>query len=123
MPLYDHRQPTLMEPIDVAEATSAGNAVLSRNLLPLNAPGQFVLPPATVTVASVGDDGTITLEASATAVFVWLSTLAQGRFAENGIVLRAGTTAIRFVPFGALDLVTLKASLRVEHLQQHLAQP
>jgi hypothetical protein len=82
----DHRQPQI----------STG-AVLSRNLLPLNAPGQFLLPPATVT-ASVGDDGTITLQASATAVFVWLSTTAQGRFAQNGMALRPGATTIEFVP-------------------------
>ena len=37
-------------------------AVLSKNLLPLVAPGQFLLPAATVTVVSVGDDGTITLQ-------------------------------------------------------------
>jgi hypothetical protein len=51
---------------------------------------------------------------------VWLSTLAQGRFEENGIMLRPGTTRIKFIAIGTLDLVGLKASLRVEHLQQHL---
>ena len=96
--------------------------MLSRNLLALTAPGQLILPSATVT-ASVDNDGVISLRATATAVYVWLSTLAQGRFAQNGIVLRPGTTTIEFVPFGTLDLATLKASLRVEHLQQHLAQP
>eukprot|EP01043_Picozoa_sp_COSAG02_P057635 COSAG02_NODE_7032_length_3218_cov_1.693171_4_plen_178_part_00 len=109
------------QPVEPFSAMVTG-AVLSKNLLALTAPGQFILPPATVT-ASIADDGSITLEASATAVFVWLSTLAQGRFTQNGIVLRPGATTIKFVPVGALDLQTLKASLRVEHLQQHLNQP
>ena len=79
------------------------------------------------------------------AVYVWLSTLAQGRFEENGIVLLPGEMVVKvstqdqyvspaglltdclclqFVPMAsgeALDVATLKATLRVEHLQQHLA--
>ena len=95
--------------------------VLARNVLPLTAPGQFQLPVATVAIDAVGADGTITLSSTATAVYVWLSTLAHGRFSENGIVLLSGKTTVRFVPFGDLDVATLKSSLRVEHLQQHLS--
>lgn len=51
---------------------------------------------------------------------VWLSTLAQGRFSKNGVVILPGTTDIEFIPFGALDITTLRKTLRVEHLQQHL---
>lgn len=58
----------------------------------------------------------------ATAVYVWLSTLASGRFSDNGLVLRPGKTRrVSFVPFGELEISLLKTSLRVEHLQQHLA--
>jgi hypothetical protein len=94
--------------------------VFARNLLPLVAPGQFELPITTVT-ADVNDDGSITLTASATAVYVWLSTLAQGRFDDNGLILLPGERIVRFVPFGELDVKLLRSSLRVEHLQQHLS--
>jgi hypothetical protein len=60
----------------------------------------------------------------ATAVYVWLSTLAQGRFEENGlIVLPREERVVRFVAFGEeeLDVELLRSSLRVEHLQQHLS--
>jgi hypothetical protein len=55
---------------------------------------------------------------------VWLSTLAQGRFEENGlIVLPREERVVRFVAFGEeeLDVELLRFSLRVEHLQQHLS--
>ena len=110
-----------LESLPAETGSTSTGAVLSKNLLPLTAPGMLLLPPVTITT-SIDDNGTITLEANATAVFVWLSTLAQGRFTQNGIVLRPGTTTIKFIPIGALDLDTLKNSLRVEHLQQYLAQ-
>jgi hypothetical protein len=100
--------------------TVLGN-VLARNFLPLTAPGQFHLPAAELVVDSIGADGTITLTATATALYVWLSTLAQGRFSQNGMVLKPGTTTVQFIPVGELDVAMLKSSLRVEHLQQHLS--
>jgi hypothetical protein len=107
--------------VDASTAfASMGGTVLARNLLPLVAPGQFELPTSKVG-ATVADDGTITLTATATAVYVWLSTLAQGRFSQNGMVLRPGKTTVLFVPFGELDVAGLRESLRVEHLQQHLS--
>ena len=48
--------------------TQLTGRVFTRNLLPLTAPGRFELPPASVT-ASIGDDGTIKLKATATAVY------------------------------------------------------
>ena len=66
-------------------------------MLPLTAPGNFELPAATVTIESVSDDGTIVIKATSTAVFVWLSTLAQGRFSENGFMLLPGTKEIKFI--------------------------
>lgn len=57
--------------------------------------------------------------------FVWLSTLAAGRFEPNGVMMGAGgakRTEVKFVPFGQqpADVPTLRASIRVEHLGQHL---
>lgn len=106
-------------------AAGVTGMVMSRNLLPLVAPGKFELPQAKVT-ATVAEDGTITLTATATAVYVWLSTLAQGRFSQNGVALKPGVSMVRFVPnedwkLDAAGIALLRKSLRVEHLQQHLA--
>ena len=50
-------------------------------------------------------------------MFVHLSTLAQGRFSDNSLLLLPGLTAVSFLPWGPLDLPLLKSSLRVEHVQ------
>jgi hypothetical protein len=62
----------------------------------------------------------IVLNASATAMFVVLTTQAPGRFSENAILLEAGTPhTVDFVPWeDELDLQLLKSSLRVEHLAE-----
>ena len=81
------------------------------------------LPPATVTAAvgAPAADGSvpITLAASATALFVHLTTLAQGRFSDNSLILRPGSTAVSFIPWAPLDLALLTTSLRVEHVQMY----
>jgi len=81
------------------------------------------LPPATVTAAvgAPAADGSvpITLAASATALFVHLTTLAQGRFSDNSLILRPGSTVVSFIPWAPLDLALLTTSLRVEHVQMY----
>ena len=62
---------------------------------------------------------------SATAAFVTLTTLAQGRFSDNAFWLSSGASSglsrtISFIPFGDFDAQLLATSLRVEHLQQYL---
>ena len=54
------------------------------------------------------------------ALYVVLTSLAQGRFSDNAFLLR-GSTTIKFLPFGGpADISTLSTSLRVEHLQEML---
>jgi beta-mannosidase len=81
------------------------------------------LPPATVTAAvgAPAADGTvpITLTASATALFVHLTTLAQGRFSDNSLILLPGNTVVSFLPWGPLDVGLLTTSLRVEHVKMY----
>ncbi len=100
---------------------SATGGVLAENFELLAPVWKLALPPSTVT-AAVGAplaDGSvpITLTASATALFVHLTTLAQGRFSDNSLLLTPGVSSLTFLPWGPLDLGLLKDSLRVEHVQ------
>ena len=68
---------------------------------------------------------TVTVACDATAAFVTLATLAQGRFSDNSFLLPGpGSRTLRFHPIGGvpLDLPLLRASVRVEHLQQRLSE-
>jgi hypothetical protein len=64
----------------------------------------------------------ISLHTTATALFVTLTTRAAGRFSDNAFLLTPSpnATIVTFLPWGELDEATLRASLRVEHLQQYL---
>ena len=93
----------------------------------LATPGAMMgdLPRATVTVhvgaaASDGSAVSITVDADGAALFVGLTTAAHGRFSRNFFIMAKGQTTVDFLPFGALDLATLKATLRVEHVRSHL---
>ena len=106
--------------------------LLADNLLPLAVPSSFVLPKATVTAQvvavdsdrRVNDHGGATIElhndSPGVALYVWLSTLANGRFSDNGFFMGPGTKTIDFIAFGPLDEGLLTSSLRVEHLGEHL---
>ena len=55
------------------------------------------------------------------ALFVTLTTLAQGRFSDNSFAVTPSTpVTIDFVPFANFSFVELQSTLRVEHLQQNL---
>merc|ERR1712032_1715331 len=66
----------------------------------------------------------ISLSTNATALFVMLTTLAQGRFSDNAFMLEAGTPrTISFIAWDELNsemIALLKSSLRVEHLAENL---
>lgn len=66
---------------------------------------------------------TLISESKGVALDVWLSTLAHGRFEDNGFMLLPGTATLDFIAFGSLDSQSLQASLRVEHLGEHLSSP
>ena len=116
--------------------SSIRGTVVSRNEILLAPPGSLHLPAAVVSAsvaAAPGADGSIDvhLEASATALFVTLTTLAAGRFSDNAFALRPGKATVQFLPLGgargagasggAADRALLASSLRVEHLQQNMA--
>ena len=100
---------------------NASGQLLAENFELLAPVWRLALPAANVT-AAVGApqaDGSvpITLTASATALFVHLTTLAQGRFSDNSLLLPPGDTVVSFLPWGPLDAELLRSSLRVEHVQ------
>ena len=73
-------------------------------------------------IGPTAPDGTvpITLTSDAVALYVTLTTLAQGRFSTNAMTLRPGSTTVSFLPFGALDRALLTSSLRVEHVKSYI---
>ena len=121
------------------EVTNSTGSSVSFNTLPFVPPKDMQLPPAKVTAAVVSDDvandggsvaGEIQVNVSttATALYVVLTTLANGRFSDNAFLLEASSSprAIQFVPFAAAKsdpaatLALLKSSLRVEHLAENM---
>ena len=116
--------------LESSRANAGGQFLLGDNLLPLSKPSAFKLPAAavTATVASVDEENgtasiTLISESKGVALYVWLSTLAHGRFEDNGFMLLPGTATLDFIAFGSLDSQSLQASLRVEHLGEHLSSP
>eukprot|EP00039_Didymoeca_costata_P017114 m.314639 g.314639 ORF g.314639 m.314639 type:complete len:239 (+) comp16494_c4_seq19:2843-3559(+) len=106
--------------------------VMSNNTLLLAPPHTFTLPHITLT-ASVEKGGTglavpvtvVCSEGTGYALYVWLSSLAQGRFLTNGFVLNCVaeemvTVIFSFLSADVVDKNLLASSLRVEHLQQYL---
>lgn len=100
-------------------------AAVSHNVILLSTPEHMQLAPAKVTftvadTASADGSVAITLYTDKPALYVTLTTLAQGRFSDNAFFMPSGKQAIiQFIPFGgAADIATLKASLRLEHLAE-----
>jgi beta-mannosidase len=116
----------------VSPSNSTGSLPLyGHNELLLAAPLQLKLQPITVEAVVAPDVRTdssvavtLTADRVGVAAYVWLSTLAAGRFEPNGFMMGAGNRqmVVRFVPFGQqpTDVPTLRASIRVEHLGEHL---
>ena len=100
---------------------------LSVNEMLFASPSRLVLPPANLSLAvapQANTDGSInvTVSSDATALYVTLTTLSQGRFSDNAFAMAPGRTLLTFVPLEGMKVLpsSLSASLRVEHLQPHL---
>jgi hypothetical protein len=102
------------------------------NLQPFVAPVGMQLPNANVT-AVVGRQTApnrvdILLTASATSLYVVLTCSVSGRFTDNALMLESGKPrTVEFVSWAAdlstHDVASLRSSLRVEHLAQHVGEP
>lgn len=101
----------------------AAGALAADNFELLTPPYNMLLPAATVTFsigAPAADNSVpITITTDKTALFVVLTTLAQGRFSDNAIHILPGSTTVEFLPWGPLELDVLKSSLRLEHIAQY----
>jgi hypothetical protein len=108
-----------------AVVTDANDNVVTDNVILLNIPGTLNLPSVQVN-AVVGtplSNGQVPIQVSSTgtALYVHLTTLAQGVFSDNSFVMfGAASQTILFNPSGAFDIDTLTSTLRVEHLQQYV---
>ena len=106
---------------NVAGVTIAHNTIL------LAPPSKLRLQPTKLAVTygpALNVDGTVDLfltkaAGSPPAVFVTLTTLAQGRFSTNAFVMAEERVTVQFIPFGALDVALLKRSLRLETANQY----
>jgi hypothetical protein len=86
-------------------------------------PKNLKLPQANVQVKLGGDAAapTVTVSTDKLALFVTVTTLAQGRFSDNAFLLLAGETKkLAFLPFVGFDYAELQASLRVEHVATYI---
>jgi len=98
------------------------STVLAENFILLSAPYLLSFPAAPKVSASVAtspnSDGSVDINIStdATALFVTLTTLAEGRFSDNSIILTPGSQKLTFIPWKPLNLTLLTSSLRLEHM-------
>merc|ERR1712110_414655 len=98
----------------------SSGVVVCDNSVVFTAPKNMSLPKAHVSAAVVdapSSDGSVDihLTSDAFALYVTLTTLAQGRFSDNAFVMLPGKKSIRFFPFLGFELSMLKQTLRVEH--------
>ena len=96
--------------------------VMSSHPVLFSEPKNLKLPAAHVTFTVGGDASKpiITVSTDHIALYVTLTTLAQGRFSDNAFLLLPGEVQIEFLPFAGFDLVELKTSLRVEHVETYM---
>lgn len=110
------------EMLMVVVADSSG-VVQSTNPVGFAYPKNMALPNATVTfTVGVQEEGVdsaaavpIVLHADQFALYVTLTTLAQGRFDDNAFVMMPGPRIVLFHPFEGFAAAELVSSLRVEH--------
>ena len=109
-------------------ADAATGAVASEHMLGLLNPMHLRVPVAGLSFKvadTTRDDGTIDIAVTSDKVALWvtLTTLAQGRFSDNAFFLPATTKTLQFIPFSAStaasDRAALTASLRIEDFSMY----
>jgi len=99
--------------------------VLNSNFIPMVEPKNMKLPKAAVSfkvATAANPDGSvdITVTTDKVAVYVTLTTLAQGRFSDNAFVMTPGAQKIQFLPIKGFVMSELTSSLRVEHTAAYM---
>lgn len=105
-----------------------GGNLMSEHMVQLVKPMDMRVPVAKLSfkiAAAANTDGTIDIDVTSDKVALWvtLTTLAQGRFSDNAFFLPATIKTVQFVPnspsTSAHDLGELKASLRIEDFSMY----
>jgi beta-galactosidase/beta-glucuronidase len=104
---------------------SGAGEVVNDNWMPMVEPKKMTLPKASVSFAvadTANPDGTVdvTVTTDKFALYVTLTTLAQGRFSDNAFCLAGGSLKLQFIPVQGFELAELKSSLRVEHAAAYM---
>ena len=108
--------------------TDSAGAVTCDNPVPFATPQDLKLPKAEVkfTVGESTDASQalapveVTVTTNAVALYVTLTTLAQGRFEDNAFLMQPGSRVLKFFPFEGFELSELKSTLRVEHVATYM---
>jgi beta-galactosidase/beta-glucuronidase len=109
-----------------AVVTDASGKVVNDNYIPFTEPKNMLLPKGDVkfTISSAPNpDGSVdvTVVADKVAVYVTLTTTAQGRFSENAFVMTPGTRKLSFIPLPTgFDLAELAKTTRIEHAASYM---
>jgi beta-mannosidase len=109
----------------LSTVTAPDGTVLSQHPIPFTAPKNMLLPKATVTATvatTPNPDGSVdvTVSGDKLALYVTLTTSAQGYFSENAYLLIGGKPKIvTFIPVQGFEMSQLK-SLRVEHTATYM---
>lgn len=113
----------------ISTVHDANGVLMSEHMVQLLKPKDMRVPLAKLSFdiapAPPNEDGTIDIAVSSDKVALWvtLTTLAQGRFSDNAFFLPATTRTIQFVPNSRLsaasDYHELKASLRIEDFSMY----
>lgn len=97
--------------------SSAHGSVANENIVLLAPPKNLSLQQASVTIDASSTEPQVTLRSDQVALFVTLTTLAQGRFDENAFLLVPNVPkVVKFIPFTGFDGKEFTESVRVEHL-------
>jgi len=120
----DNQMPNANTTVVISTVTDAEGVVVSEHMLQLEYPKFLQSPLATLSMSLATEenaDGSmdITVSSDKVALFVTLTTRAQGRFSDNSFFLPATSKVIRFIPndgdsMSAKESDLLRASLRVE---------
>ena len=107
----------------IVTVADSDGTVTCNNPVAFANPKNMTLPDAKVTF-SVGQQQSaavpITISSDNFALYVTLTTLAQGRFEDNAFVMLPGTKVVNFYPFEGFSIAELKATLRVEHTATYM---
>jgi beta-mannosidase len=114
----------------IATTSTSGGDVVDDNWGLLNTPGAVLkrVPDranvsATVLDTPPGPGGSVSIRVKSDgfALYVTLTSLAQGRFEPNAFIIpAAGEQVVAFVPFEGFDVATLASTLRVQHVAMYI---